>query len=122
MKKRLLTYSVKHGKVIGTNISMGTEEWIAFCRKEKAFRFIPEQISKYSLIQEILIRNRNGAYWYAYRKVNNKQRAIYIGKPKDICWEKLQEAAEILSLGETEYALNRKLSRSPASGVQKNNH
>jgi hypothetical protein len=119
MKDRKLFNVVEKGRVCGTSIHLGTDEWVDWCRKNKGFRFKPEQTSKHMLIHTVLVRNRNGAYWYACRKVNGTQWSIYVGKTKDIYYEKLQETAEILSLGETEYAQNRANIRRLQRDVQK---
>jgi len=52
---------------------------------------------------DITVRNRTKDYWYAYRKVNAVQRTYYLGKTKDLDFEKLQQAVDELSLSDAQY-------------------
>ncbi len=45
-------------------------------------------------------QQRNGWYWYAYRKRDGKLRKAYLGKPDELSLERLQAVAALLSLRE----------------------
>ncbi len=95
---------VVEGKItLDDCISVGSDEWYEWLETNKSFNYEPIQTERFSLVSSITVRNRSANYWYAYRKVNKKQRQVYLGKTADLTYEKLQDAAIELSLNDTEY-------------------
>ncbi len=84
-------------------ILVGSDAWYCWLGTIKSFRYQPAQTAKYTLRSDITVRNRTKDYWYAYRKVNCKQRTYYLGKTSELSYEKLQMAVDELSLSNTEY-------------------
>lgn len=86
-------------------IRVGTQQWYAFLRTGKKFRYEPAQRGS-SLRFGFSCRNnliRDNFYWYAYRKVNGKLRQEYIGTNENMDYQRLQDVADRLSLDDYNY-------------------
>lgn len=102
-------------KLAPSSISVGSNAWFSWLASNKSFRYHPSSDSYNFERSNITIRNRTKDYWYAYRKVNGVQRTYYLGKTKDLDYEKLQQAVDELSLNDAQY---QKLIRDRRAGVQ----
>ena len=96
------------------NTSIGSSAWFTWLTQNKSFRYSPSLEGYNYLRCDITVRNRTKDYWYAYRKVSGVQRTFYLGKTKDLDYEKLQQAVDELSLSDSQY---HKLSQERRAGV-----
>ena len=85
------------------SISLGSDAWFTWLTQNKSFRYHPSSEGYNYPRADITVRNRTKDYWYAYRKVNAVQRTYYLGKTKDLDYEKLQQAVDELSLSDAQY-------------------
>lgn len=92
-----------------TNIKVGSKQWFEWLKDNKSFSF-------QSVHGRMTVRNRTGDYWYAYKKVNRKQRQEYIGKTEELSKERLQEVCDLICQNNFEY-WNRKYPR-PSKPLQ----
>lgn len=90
-------------KLAPQSISIGSAAWFTWLANNKSFRYSPSSDGYNYLRCDITVRNRTKDYWYAYRKVNGVQRTYYLGKTKDLDYEKLQQAVDELSLSDFQY-------------------
>ena len=90
-------------KLAPESISIGSDAWFTWLTQNKSFRYHPSSDGYNYPRADITVRNRTKDYWYAYRKVNGVQRTYYLGKTKDLDFEKLQQAVDELSLSDSQY-------------------
>ena len=90
-------------KLAPQSISLGSDAWFTWLAQNKSFRYRPSSEGYNYPRSDITVRNRTKDYWYAYRKVNAVQRTYYLGKTKDLDFEKLQQAVDELSLSDSQY-------------------
>ncbi len=87
---------VVHTSLADTVIRVGSDDWYDWLKRVKIFRYV-------SQFHTITVRNPNKGYWYAYRRFAGKSRYCYLGKTKDLNYERLQLMAEELSKPDWEY-------------------
>jgi hypothetical protein len=104
-------------KLAPSSINIGSNAWFSWLAQNKSFKYHPSSKNYHYLRCDITVRNRTKDYWYAYRKVNSVQRTYYLGKTKDLDYEKLQQAVDELSLSDPQY---QKLISDRRKGVQEN--
>lgn len=90
-------------KLAPQDINIGSSAWFTWLTQNKSFRYSLSSEGYNYLRCDITVRNRTKDYWYAYRKVNGIQRTYYLGKTKDLEYEKLQQAVDKLSLSDSQY-------------------
>jgi hypothetical protein len=95
--------SLVQDKLAPQDINIGSDAWFFWLAQNKSFRYSPSSNGYNYLRCDITVRNRTKDYWYAYRKVNGVQRTYYLGKTKDLDYEKLQQAVDELSLSDLQY-------------------
>ena len=90
-------------KLAPQDVSIGSSAWFTWLTQNKSFRYHPSSDGYNYERSDITVRNRTKDYWYAYRKINGVQRTYYLGKTKDLDYEKLQQAVDELSLSDSQY-------------------
>ncbi|MDJ0735568.1 MAG: hypothetical protein QNJ47_16150 [Nostocaceae cyanobacterium] len=87
---------VVHTSLADNCIRVGSDDWYDWLKKVKAFWYV-------SQFHTIAVRNGNGNNWYASRRFAGKSRYCYLGKTKDLTYERLQLMAKELSKPDWEY-------------------
>jgi hypothetical protein len=73
-------------------------EWQSWLESNSTFRYQPTgNYHPFSARKEIPKKSKV-SYWYAYRKIDNKQYKKYIGKTHDLTHSRLEEIAKELDL------------------------
>lgn len=84
---------------------VGSVFWVEWVRSPEAKSFhYEDEISKFTARRENRLTSGND-YWYAYKKIQNKLRKIYVGTPEELTPSRLQQVAtEISQPGEIFYS------------------
>jgi predicted ATPase/DNA-binding CsgD family transcriptional regulator len=79
-----------------THISIGANSWFAWLDDERnpSFSF-RGAAGSFTARRE---QQRNGWYWYAYRKREGKLRKVYLGRKEELTLQRLNTVAELLSV------------------------
>jgi hypothetical protein len=78
-------------------LRIGSPGWIDWLEKNNRFRFECDFDAKFTAYKS------NKGYWTAQRRYNGKLRHEYLGDSRHLTWEKLEQTAKKLNMGDSAY-------------------
>jgi LuxR family maltose regulon positive regulatory protein len=77
----------------GAPIRVGSPAWYAWLGGNEGF-FYEGSVGHLTARREL---RRGTGYWYGYRRLNGRLTKLYLGKPKELTWERLEQASAQLA-------------------------
>src|SRR5512136_2522409 len=74
-------------------IQVGSPAWYAWLGGNQGFLY-EGSVGHLTARREL---RRGSGYWYGYRRLNGKLTKIYLGKSKELTWERLEQASAQLA-------------------------
>ena len=78
-------------------LRVGSPGWIDWLERNDRFRFECDYDAKFTAYKS------NKGYWTAQRRYNGKLRHEYLGDSRHLTWEKLEQTAKKLNMGDSAY-------------------
>jgi hypothetical protein len=78
-------------------LRVGSPGWIDWLERNNRFRFECDFDAKFTAYKS------NKGYWTAQRRYNGKLRHEYLGDSRHLTWEKLEQTAKKLNMGDSAY-------------------